>query len=185
MRMYSDYVWKKGLPYGVMPIVEGSEPTGITYKIVSDPYHKRNSIEAYRDGKFDHVIYDSALFDFRQLKLGEQLAWHKTLISEAANEATCHIRNQDDRLILIEKYTFNHNRCRECHAYSPQGIFLSLQKIFYTKLGDPFDGVALFDANTHAVMLKKYKLDERTEEFGELLGEQWDGSTIELSACLT
>jgi hypothetical protein len=99
---YEDYVWKNGLPYGVRPFQE-NQNNGFSFKIASDPYKKRVSIEKYNKGKFLDVVYDSALFDFRHLKLGEQFAWQKIAISETENEATCHIRNQDDRLILIEK----------------------------------------------------------------------------------
>lgn len=169
---YTDYVWKQGLPYGINT---ASSTENITYKIVSDPYHKRNSIERYVDGNFKDVVYDSALFDFRQLKLGEQLSWQKTSVAETENTAICHIRNQDDRLVLIEKYTFIKDRCKECHAFSPQGIPISVQKIYYTALNDPFNGVVLFDANDHPVMLKKYKIDEASGEFSDLLEEEWDG----------
>ncbi|MEI8365805.1 MAG: hypothetical protein WCF65_05235 [Parachlamydiaceae bacterium] len=168
---YNDYVWKKGLPYGVRPC---GEDAPLSYRIVSDPYHKRNSVEEYKSGCFSKVIYDSALFDFRQLKAELQTAWHKTLIEEAGERTTCHIRNQDGRLILIEKYAFESNRCRECEAYSPQGILLSVQKIHYEKLKDPYDGVTLFDSNAHQVLLKKYAIDEETGEFTQLLHEQWD-----------
>lgn len=170
---YSDYVWKQGLPYGIRPCTQNIPLHGSTYKIVSDPYHKRNSIEHYIDRNFKGVIYDSALFDFRQLKLGEQLAWQKSIISETENVAVSHIRNQDDRLILIEKYAFEKNYCKECRAFAPQGILISVQKIHHTALNDPFNGVTLFDAHDHPVMLKKYKLDENTGEFSDLLEEKW------------
>lgn len=174
-KYYLDYVWKKGLPYGVQ---EDTSMQGLAYKIVSDPYHKRNSIEVYIQGVFQKVVYDSALFDFRELKLGEQISWQKTIISENEQEATSQIRNQDDRLILMEKYVFENRLCRSCKAYSPHGMLISEQKIFYTKLGDPFNAAILYDANEHPIMLKKYKLDEESEEFGELLEEIWDGKII-------
>lgn len=172
---YIDYIWKHGLPYGIRPCPPGEPIRGMTYKIVSDPYHKRNSVEQYFDGNFKSVIYDSVLFDFRQIKQGEQLSWQKTQISETENTAVCHIRNQDDRLVLIEKYAFTNDRCRECRAFSPQGIPISVQKIYYAALNDPYNGTALFDINEHPVMQKKYKTDESSGEFSELLEEKWEG----------
>jgi len=174
-KYYTNYVWKNGLPYGIQPCESNSKHS---YKIVSDPYHKRNSIEEYLDGQFSKIIYDSALFDFRQLKLGEQIAWQKTLISETASKAICHIRNQDDRLTLIEEYTFEQQRCRECRAFTPQGILLSIQKLKYVHFKDEYNGVILFDANDHPIMLKKYAIDESTEQFSQLLHEQWEKISV-------
>lgn len=174
-KYYCDYVWKKGLPYGIL---ESKNMEGQTFKIVSDPYHKKNSIEVYIDGSFLKIIYDSSLFDFRELKLGEQLSWQKNVIHETELEVVSHIRNQDDRLILIEKYEFESGICRICKAYSPHGIHISTQKIYHTKFNDPCNAAILFDANDHPVMQKKYKLDEKTEEFKELLEELWDGNLI-------
>lgn len=171
---YFNYIWKQGLPYGIQPYTLKDPVQGISYKIVSDPYHKRNSVEQYLNGNFKCVIYDSALFDFRQIKQGEQLSWQKNQIAETENSAVCHIRNQDDRLVLIEKYEFINERCRECRAFSPQGIPISIQKIYYVALNDPFNGVALFDVNEHLVMLKKYQVDESSGEFTELLEEKWE-----------
>lgn len=171
---YRDYVWKNGLPYGILKCTSETTPKGeITYKIASDPYHKRVSIEKYVDGNFSGVVYDSALFDFRHLKQGEQLAWQKTSISETEAAAVCHIRNQDDRLILIEEYVFEKGLCRECQAFSPVGSLLSVQKITYKSFKDPFNGVFLFDSNEHAVMSKHYEFDEETREFSTLLKEDW------------
>lgn len=170
---YGDYVWKNGLPYGIKPLPDETSKKGISYKIASDPYHKRVSIEKYHDDNFSNIIYDSALFDFRHLKQGEQLAWQKTPITETTDTALCHIRNQDDRLILIEEYYFEKDLCRECLAYSPLGLLLSRQKIYYKIFKDPFNGVTLFDSNQHAVMSKYYEFDETTQEFSQLLKEDW------------
>lgn len=170
---YSDYVWKNGLPYGILKCDDESYKIGTTYKIASDPYHKRVSIEQYRDGSFFGVVYDSALFDFRHLKLGEQLAWQKTAINETEHSALCHIRNQDDRLILLEEYRFESDLCRECRAFTPFGALLSVQKISYKILKDNFDGVILYDSNDHAVMMKHYEFDEELKEFTQLVKEEW------------
>ena len=172
-RHYKDYVWRGGLPYGVGPVDEDELLGSITYKISSDPYHKRVSIEKYEKGRFSSIIYDSALFDFRQLKLGEQLAWQKTLINETDQAATCHIRNQDDRLILIEEYHFEGDRCRECKAYSPIGHLISIQKISYKDLKDGFNGVTLLDSQGRTVMSKHYDWDDTTKQFTTLLKEEW------------
>lgn len=171
--LYSDYVWKNGLPYGIQKCTDESYKKGISYKIASDPYHKRVSIEQYKDGEFCKVLYDSALFDFRQLQLGEQLAWQKTEVRETDDAAVCHIRNQDDRLILIEEYRFEKELCRECKAFTPFGALLSIQKISYTAFKDSFNGVTLFDSNDHAVMMKHYEFDEELKEFTQLLKEDW------------
>lgn len=173
-RHYKDYTWKGGLPYGVGPYEESENAPAISYKIASDPYHKRVSIEKYEHGKFSGILYDSALFDFRQLKQGEQLAWQKSLITENLDSATSHIRNQDDRLILIEVYRFEGDRCRECKAYSPLGNLISIQKISYKDLNDPFNGVTLFDSHEHQVMSKHYEWDDASKQFSTLLKEEWN-----------
>ncbi len=170
-----DYFWKDGLPCGLSAVMT-HPPAGLTYKLVSDPYHKRNSIEKYLHGDFVEVVYDSALFDFRHLKPALQTTWQKTTISETAQSMVCHIRNQDDRLILVEEYHFENNLCRQCRASSPHGSLLSVQKIFYEALNDPFNGVVLYDSNAHAVICKRYLWDSTTHEFSELTEELWDMS---------
>lgn len=168
-KLFKDYLWKEGIPYGVTPL-EDSCSEG--YKIIMDPYRKRISIEKYANGKLISVVYDSALFNFRHLKPSEQIAWQKEIIKESDNEVVALIRNQDDRVVIKETYIFKDGFCRECHTHSPHGIFVSRQQMFYTVLGDSFNGVMLFDANDHLVMQKKYKADE-SGEFTEVLTEQW------------
>src|SRR5438105_2699280 len=73
----------------------------VSYKIIADPYYKRISIEKYIQGSFNSLLYDSAIFDFRHLKPAEQNAWQKTTVNDEEAKVICHIRNQDDRLILI------------------------------------------------------------------------------------
>lgn len=171
-KYYEDYIWKNGMPYGVKPKSEAL-PAGITYKVISDPYHKRISIEKYSEGNFTEVIYDSALFDFRHLQPARQTAWQKSSISDTV----CHIRDQDDRLILIEKYLFEGQRCRECRASSPCGLLISIQKIYYVDCQDPFNGVILFDSNQHQVLIKRYQIDSASMEFTDLLEESWEPKT--------
>lgn len=172
-KYYQDYTWKEGKPRGLPKTSEEPPLKGIAYKIVADPYYKRISIEKYQDGSFASIIYDSALFDFRHLKPAEQTAWRKDKVNESDRTVICHIRNQDDRLILIETYTFEHQLCRECRSSTPHGVLVSVQKIQYVSLGDTFNGVTLYDSNDHIVMFKKYKTDE-AGEFTELLLESWD-----------
>lgn len=169
-----DYYWKEGKPYEYQPT---SEPlSGISYKIISDPYYKRISIEQYENGRFSKVVYDSAFFDFRHLKPMHQTAWQKATIEESDRVIVCHIRNQDDRLILIEEYQFENNLCRLCKAFSPQGNLVSLQKIFYRSFNDSFDGVILYDSNAHPITSKRYTWDSKTCAFTDLIDEQWDMS---------
>src|ERR1700761_6362264 len=121
MKCYRDYVWMGGIPYGIEAI--GAE-SSLCYKIPMDPYRKRISIEKYSYGKFQGVVYDSYLFDFRHLKAAEQLAWQKVIVDVGDENQVSLIRNQDDRLILQETYLFENNLCRQCRATSPHGPLL-------------------------------------------------------------
>ena len=168
---YRDYFWKEGLPIGIGPSPEA--PPGISYKLPSDPYHKRVSIEKYRDGAFAGVVYDSALFNFRHLNTANQMSWQKAIVEESLEQAVCHIRDQDDRLILIEEYRFEENLCRECRAYSATRLLLSIQKMLYVELHDSFNGLILYDTNEHPVMSKKYVWDKAACAFSTLLEEKW------------
>jgi hypothetical protein len=168
MRHYTDYCWKKGVPLGIGPC----EPGEISYRIISDPYKKRISIEKYTRGSLDRVIYDSYLLDFRHLNPADQMAWRKIQLGNTEKEVRCLIHNQDDRAIVYETHYFEGERCKECHIYSVHGIFIGVQKMSYTALGDPFDGVALFDSNGHQVLLKHYKTDQETGQFTELIEEK-------------
>lgn len=170
-KYYNDYVWINGLPYGLSPSSTTEEKS---YKISMDPYRKRISIEKYKQGTFLRVIYDSALFDFRHLKPEEQTAWQKTPLLEAEDMATSLIRNQDDRLILIETYHFANGLCKKSFAKSSHGIPISRQDLFYQHLGDAFNGIIMYDDNEHPIMLKVYEFDEKTLEFTNLLELQWD-----------
>lgn len=171
IKYYKDYRWKNGKPEGLNPFEEiGLESC---YKIVSDPYFKRITIEKYVKGQFSQVIYDSIFLDFRTLRQPELTAWQKVSLSEAPEKMVCLIRNQDDRVLYLETYYFERQLCRECHVEAPQGIPLSIHKMFYSHQGDPFDGVILFDYNNHPVMIKKYLFDEKLQQFTTLLEENW------------
>lgn len=167
------------MPYGIAGKFSQKEPgdDDSYYKIISDPYHKRISIERYTQNAFSHVVYDSALFNFKSLTPAEQNAWQKTTVNETDTNIICHIRNQDDRLILIEEYSFNNNLCLKCHSYSPHGILISIQHMFYQFLKNPFNGTILYDSNQHPVMYKRYEVDLTTHEFTEVIEEQWDMSS--------
>lgn len=173
-KYYHDYFWKEGKPRGLAPVYVEPPKNGIAYKIVADPYYKRISIEKYEQGAFSSVVYDSALFDFRHLKPAEQNAWQKISVKEWDNSAICHIRNHDDRLILIEEYLFDNQLCRQCRTSTPHGVLVSIQKISYESLRDPFNGATLFDSNDHVVMFKRYKVDEETQTFLEVIEECWN-----------
>lgn len=169
LKRYKDYLWKEGIPYGTEPTEEEEG-----YKIAMDPYRKRISIEKYSQGQFTSIIYDSALFDFRHLKQEAQTAWQKSIVKEDEREVVAMIRNQDDRLILIETYAFEGELCRRCVSHSPHGVLVSRQQLYYKALGDAFNGVILFDANQKPVMRKRYEIDPKSNEFTQLLEEEWN-----------
>jgi hypothetical protein len=186
LKYYKEYFWKEGTPIGLDPVDEHF--SGERYKIVADPYRKRISIEKYQGFDFVSIIYDSALLNFRDLKKPENAAWQKTPGQVPANfnlknlaqrvenpeELVCSfIRNQDDRLLFIEFCLFSKNLCRECYIYSPHGLPLSLHKMYYVHLADPFNGVVLYDMNAHSVMMKRYEFDESTQLFTTLIDEDW------------
>lgn len=164
---YKSYYWEKGLPCGVEPVESPSEQE-ISIKIVKDPYRKHISIEEYLGGLFNLIIYDSKFLDFRHLKLTDQTAWQK----EKLNESTSIIRNGDDRVIHREVYKFEDHLCRECQIFSPHGILLATQKMYYKKLLDDKNCVILFDARDKPVMCKTYSTDD-SGNFMDLLEENW------------
>lgn len=173
-RLYTDYIWKDGAPVGVGAI----EENGAGYKIIADPYRKRISIERYSNDQFEETIYDSIFLDFRHLKPSEQNAWQRVITEEKPDCMTCIIKNQDDRVLFREEYTYENGICRSCRIDSPQGIHLSSHRMYYTSLGDPFDGVVLYDCNGHPVMFKKYACDPKTLDFLELMEENWTPGPI-------
>ncbi len=180
LKHYKNYYWEEGVPKGSSPVDPDSDRQVLNYKIVSDPYHKRISIEKYLGTVFQKVVYDSALFDFRCLKPANHIAWQK-IPSEDPEEGSL-IRNQDDRIVLVERYSFAGNRCSMCLASSPHGFPVSTQRIFWKALGDLVDGVALFDQEGRPVMYKLYQTDPETGEFSELIEEKWKMQHEDLSA---
>ncbi|MEC7839614.1 MAG: hypothetical protein VX777_06210 [Chlamydiota bacterium] len=175
-KYYRDYYWKQGKPKGIDVLTEEKISTCESYKIVVDPYFKRYTIEKYSKGIFSDICYDSALFDFRRLKPVDQNAWQKETVNESDNEIICLIRNQDDRVIVKERYIFENGLCRSCETIYPSGYLISTQRIYYKKLGDESNKVVLYDRLEHPILIKVYDADETTGEFSELLNEQWDMS---------
>lgn len=169
-KYFLDYVWIGGKPFGIKP----AEPNGIAFKIISDPYFKHITIERYTKDQFTDIVYDSALLDFRHLRRPEHAAWQKNTLTNDQGNPIAQIHNQDDRLIFIETYRFVQDLCKECYVTSPHGFLLSIHRMYYSKFGDPFDGVILFDRNDHPVMIKRYQFDEVQQQYTELLEEQWD-----------
>lgn len=165
-KLFTNYYWKNGRPQG-SSIATPGDP-GVAIKIVADPYFKHISIEEYKDGRFQRLIYDSRLLDFRSLRSQIPPVWNK---EEEAEQTV--IRDQNDRVTWIEKYVFEKGLCIECRVFSPHGILLSVHKIYYSAKGDPFDGVELYDSNGKLVMYKRYALNDEGE-FGDLLEENWE-----------
>ena len=171
-KQYRNYYWKMGKPYGCEEVDASLAP--FSYKIVSDPYFKRFSIEKYLFAHFDKVVYDSALLDFRHLSLKEQIAWQREVLKEEGDRSICLLRNQDDRAVLMETLTFHQNQCRTCETSSVHGLPIARHRMFYRSLQDPFDGVVLYDLEGRPVMMKIYETDPLTGEFTNLVSEEWN-----------
>lgn len=170
---FKDYYWKEGKPCG-KGFVEHPEKEDLTVKIVADPYYKKITIEAYAKGQFSTIIYDSSLLDFRQMKKSDFHAWEKITTEETEEKMISLIKNQNDQVIFKETQYFRDGLTTECLLTTPEGQPLSFHKIFYTSFGDPFNGVILYDRNKHPVMSKKYDIDEKTQEFTNVIEETWN-----------
>ena len=166
-KAYKDYYWKDGKPYGRELT---SSLSGITFRIVIDPYHARYSLEEYEYGKFKRLIYDSAFFDFRHLRRPEHATWQKELLTES----TTLIRNHDDRVILTETYEFENTLCRTCRLSTANGLLLSTHRLYYESLGDKFNGVILYDTNNKPILKKTYTFDSDSQAFTDLIQESWE-----------
>lgn len=173
-KFYRDYYWKNGLPYGQGPLAEGAG--GDAFKIVMDPYRKRVSLERYKNGSFVGVDYDSQWLNFRHLKPENQMQWQREAITDNGSSCVNLIRDHDDRIILKEVIEFEGEFCRACRVYIPSGLPISVHRMSYKILSDPFDGVTLYDNNEHIVLRKFYGFDEAEKTFTELLKEEWDFS---------
>lgn len=171
---FLNYFWKKGRPVGVRPC---PLETGESYKILSDPYLKRFSVELYQTGKFTEIVYDSALFDFRLLHAEDLDSWQRNMIEESPETTRSFLRNMDDRIVLIEECHFQNNQCVGCTLFSPHGILIAEQKIFKTEFSDPYNGVVLFDRTGRPIVIKRYAIDEQGS-FATLLEELWEHSSF-------
>jgi len=171
-RHWQNYYWKNGKPYGLQEKDPALTPS--SYKIVADPYFKRISIEKYRFTHLDYIVYDSYLLDFRHLTLKDQIAWQREILKEENHSTICLLRNEDDRAIFYETLHFEKNICRSCTTSSIHGIPLSIHRMFYTHMEDPFNGVVLYDNEKKPVMHKIYNFDTMTNEFTNLLLEEWN-----------
>ena len=184
--LFKDYFWQKGKPRGREKLEEDAfAQTDISYKIITDAYHKRYSVERYRFGEFDLVLYDSILLDFRHLKPQNQQAWRSALSHEADNLKTCLVRDQNDRIVFIEEHLFENGLCRECRVFSPQRQLLSIHKVYYTKFGDPDNGVILYDLDHRPVLIKLYECDKEGlfTDLKEEIQDMSDLKTNQISLC--
>ena len=107
---YHSYSWKNGLPVGNSKTQDPTKEKS-SYAILSDPYRKRLSIEKYTYGKFDSVIYDSNLLDFRQLHPSIQERWLRETLDETPDTLTALVRDENHRAILIEEHDYKKSRC--------------------------------------------------------------------------
>lgn len=160
--LFQNYYWKNGKP---IPFLKGNASDG--FKVISDPYKKRYSIEKYSQEKPPEIIYDSYLFDFRHLALQETDAWHR----EPLDDSRSLIRNIDDRIIMIEEAFFEESTCTSCHFFSPHGILVAIQKIYPNH-------VILSDITGRPILEKHYETDE-SGTFTSLLLEINDFSPID------
>ena len=76
------------------------------------------------------------------------------------------------------------NLMKICAAHAKSTLrtvfILSVHRMYYTHLGDPFNGVILFDAIDKPVMFKRYEFDNETCQFSNLMEEQWDMESFPL-----
>lgn len=164
---YRDYQWRRGKPQGLQKCLSQTETT---YRILHDGYYKRITVEEYCEGQFSKVIYDSSLLDFRKLNQRDQMAWSREIVFDNADRRITLIRDIDDRVILKEEMGFQKDLCVECRLVSPTGFQVGMQKVLYTVLGDPFNGVVLYDNIGKTVLEKKYQIDEMNQ-FTDLISE--------------
>lgn len=171
-KAYKDYYWKNGKPYGQNAALSSDRTS---FRIFVDPYFKRYTVEELLEGRFHRLIYDSALFDFRHLKRPENDKWRR----EPLSETQWLLRDEIDRPILKEVYTFQDDLCCQTQILTPQDHPVALQKITYTHLGDPFDGVTLYDLNNKTVLRKTYAWDAPSRTFTTLLEECWSDLNVD------
>lgn len=162
MTHFRNYFWKQGKPVGTLPAHSNDE---ISFKIITDPYRKRFSVEHYALGAFVEIVYDSSLFDFRHLKADECDAWQREYLDDTRSL----IRNMDERIILIEE-----NQTPEtCKILSSHKVWIATQKTMRKSDGNPFNGFILYDKTDRPILIKHYDVDE-SGLFTTLLKEEWE-----------
>ena len=103
-------------------------------------------------------ISDSRLLDFRKLTPTTQAAWRK----ERINNCESWIYNEDDRLILKERYAES-----ACAIYSLHNVLLCRYVLLKSEAR-----VVLYDSHHHLVMLQQYRAFA-DGEFIDLQNENW------------
>lgn len=170
---YRDYVWIKGKPQGRENSSSHAPETVDRYKIVKDPYGKRHSLEWYLEGKFQGIIYDSNLFDFRLCVSKMESSWQKIDMEMIDNHPAAIIRDHDDRTIAEERYVFTHGLCTECRIHYPGGPLVAVQKMFYETGKEEPSAVALFDQHIKPVGIKIF--GQKDPDKGAIcIYESWD-----------
>lgn len=135
-----------------MKAADASAP--FAYRILADPYNKRISIERYRFGRFDGLIYDSLFLDFRTLTERDQKAWSQEELPQDDSRLTILVRDMNERVLYLEENHFNEEgRCIRCDIKTPNGWLLASNHILE-------DGVELYDCAGKLVGKKKYAVDE-------------------------
>ena len=171
---YTNYYWEKGLPVGQQK-VEDPASAARSYKIVADPYKKHITIESYKHGIFDDLLYDSHILDFRRLNEQQQMGWQKNTLDSTPELVVALIRDLNDRVIFLEYHHFQSSLCTKCEVFSPHGWLASVHQMSYQSLGGDFNGVVLYDRGNRPVLKKIYEVNE-DNEFTELLEETRDFS---------
>ena len=173
---FGNYTWRNGVPAGVNKIsVDLIGEQEWCFTILRDPYGKRYSVEGYYWGTFALVIYDSAHFNFKQLRSEFPASWRREVLKESRDQwitSIALVRDEDDRAICLERYVYSEGFCRSCYLSTPQGVPIGAQHMHYHHLGDDWNGVQLLDAAGREVLRKVYACDERGE-FGKLLSEDF------------
>ena len=146
--LYTDYVWKEGIPKGIA----GPQPR---YEIITDPYGKRYLILDQNH----QLIYDSNVIDFRHLNPRHQQGWSR----DALNEDQFLVRDRDHFPLFIEHHFFKEGLPIECKFYSLSRVLIAVQKIHYVHLGEANNSVTLCDIEGKPILKKEYVVNDQLE----------------------
>lgn len=171
---FCDYCWRKGRPYGKK---QTERSASVAYKIVTDPYHRRYSIERYVSGRFESVVYDSILLDFRRLNESWYDAWERELVESSERHVVTILKDEEGRARIRETSHYRGGVPVQCDLESIHGVLVAVQKIYRTSFDDPWNGVILLDREGRPVMQKLYDIVD-VGEFGALREEHWEGERI-------